>query len=214
MQSGHLEACSYLATGTLSDCRCEQEAAHYMKLALVSLGLFLGELAGGLVTGSLALISDSFHVLVDGTENVVSVIVSRMARTNGDEFALRRRGGYASATLLVSVACIVLWEARERMYHPRELYPQGMLAVAGLGFIVNLFQLWLHKRVPNEHKNLTHGWQFAHLLSATLTSVAVIVTGLVVLRTGSTVLDPLVSFGIGGAILIMAARRLVSSRGA
>lgn len=209
MQNNHLTACLFLKTGQRSDCHCGDEVWHYTKLTMISFGLFISEFVVGILIGSLALISDSFHVLVDGTESFVSMIVSKRARTSVDEKKLRRRGGYLSALLLIGVALwIILIEAPERMANPHEIQVGYMITLGLVGLFANLFMYFMHVNTHEEHKNETHWWQELHIIVDTGASVAVVFGGIAIWITGAVVVDTIISFLLGGLILFIALRRL------
>jgi len=210
VKNNHLDACLSLKTGVVSDCHCNDEVWHYTKLTMISLGLFVAELVGGVLIGSLALISDSFHVLVDGTESLVSMLVSKRARTSLDEKLLRRRGGYLSALLLIGVALwIILIEAPERMANPHEIQVGYMVALGLVGLWANLWMYYLHTNAHEEHKNETHWWQELHIVVDTGASMAVFVGGIAIWITGAVIIDTVISFLLGGLILFIALRRLL-----
>lgn len=210
MKNNHIAACQFLKTGRQSDCRCEEEVLHYMGLTMVSFGLFIVELLGGIFFGSLALISDSFHVLVDGSESFVSMIVSKRARTSTDEKMLRQRGGYLSALLLIGVALwIIVVEAPERITNPHEIHVEYMIALGLVGFVANLFMYFMHINAHEEHKNETHWWQELHIVVDTGASMLVVIGGFAIGITGLSVIDPILSFFLGGLILFVALRRLL-----
>ncbi len=209
MQNNHLTACLFLKTGQQSDCHCSDEVWHYKKLTMISFGLFVSEFIGGILVGSLALISDSFHVLVDGTESFVSMIVSKRARTSLNEKLLRRRGGYLSAILLIGVALwIILVEAPDRMANPHEIDAWYMIGLGLVGFWANLWMYSMHTKAHVEHKNETHWWQELHIVVDTGASVAVVFGGITIWITGFVIIDTVISFLLGGLILFIALRRL------
>ena len=196
MEKNHLNACPPLINGPGSDCSCATEENRYLTLAKWSFGLFVSELAGGWFSGSLALMSDALHVIVDGAENFVSAIVSRFAR-QGDEKRARKIGGMISATLLLFVSAWIMYEGVERMTTPHKIeWYMTFVAIAGLG--VNLLQRKIHNQAPDEHLNVTHLWQDWHLLSDISTSADVIAGGFIMLITdGLYWIDGFLSFGIG-----------------
>lgn len=180
MAQNHLDACPQLTTGLEQDCSCDKEVAHYLKLSMWSFGLFLFEFVGGLFAGSVALVSDSFHVLLDGTENIISAIVSKLARKNSNEQKLRSIGGKISASLLFVAAGVIIHEGYERIVTPHHV-EWYMTIVAIIGLAVNLWQIKLHHGAHKEHHNQTHFWQNWHLISDTAASIAVIIGGGVML---------------------------------
>jgi len=197
----HLEHCPAVVSGSSEDCSCDKEQLHYLKLAKISFGLFLFEIVGGWISGSMALMSDGLHVLMDGTENMISVLVSHLSRKGADEKKIRSAGAKVSASLLFFIACMITYEGYERIITPHHVeWYMTIVAIIGLG--VNLWQRKIHQGALHEHQNVTHFWQDLHLLSDIATSVVVIIGGLVMLISGKWYwIDGVLSLGIG--ILIM-----------
>ncbi len=208
---GHLNACRSLKTSVLTDCRCEDEEKRYVTLAKWSFGLFIFELVSGFFANSLALMSDAFHVLFDGMENILSVIVARMSReSEKDEERLRAIGGFISASMLLIVAGVIISEGWERFFEPHEV-AWFMTGLATIGLLVNLWQRYYHQQAPAEHRNVTHFWQDRHLVSDIAASSAVIAGGLIMLIFGWYWVDGLLSVAIGGWIAFLTIRRLVET---
>lgn len=173
-----------------------------------SFGLFVVEFLGGYFSGSMALMSDALHVLLDGTENIVSAIVSFLARKNKDEEKMRRIGGAVSASLLLVAAGVIIHEGYERILEPKEV-EQWMILVAIGGFAVNLRQMWLHNQAEDEHRNQTHWWQNMHLMSDAAASLVVIVGGaIMIVARGLYWIDGVLSVGIGGVIVMITIAKL------
>lgn len=208
MEENHLSACPSIDTGNNEDCSCPTEENRYLTLAKWSLYLFVFELTGGYFSGSLALMSDALHVLVDGTENFVSAIVSRFAR-QGNEERVRMIGGMTSALLLLLAATWIIREGWERMMNPQKV--EGyMVIVATIGLLVNLLQWRIHHEAPGEHRNVTHLWQDRHLLSDISASIAVILGGTLMLLTdGWYWVDGVLSVGIGAWIVVFTVSRML-----
>lgn len=206
MQS-HVGQCLYLKTSLPSDCHCDEEGARYLRLAKYSFGLFVFELVCGLITNSMALVSDALHVLVDGSESIVSYGASKAVRRYGNEEKIRRMAGYASGALLILAAFSILSEGVGRLLYPEEV-SGWMILFAAIGLGVNLKQMAIHRAAPDEHRNLTHWWQNRHLLSDTLASFGVVVGGAVILVTGWMIVDPILSIVIGLRIIWMIGGRL------
>lgn len=205
----HLEKCPSKKTGMELDCSCDKEVTHYLTLAMWSLWLFVFEFIGGIVSGSMALVSDAFHVLMDGTENMISVLVSRMARKGADEKKIRGIGAKVSAVLLFFIAGSIVYEGYHRFLSPHKV--EGyMVVIATVGLLVNLWQRKIHQGALHEHRNVTHFWQDMHLLSDITTSVAVIIGGLIMLVTdGYYWIDGLLSINIGVLIMIFTGARFL-----
>lgn len=209
MAQNHLDACPSVASGLSKDCSCDKELSHYLKLAKISFGLFLFEFVGGLFSGSMALISDSLHVLLDGTENIVSAIVSKLSRKYENEQRMRMIGGRVSALLLLIAGGVIVHEGWERIVTPEEV-EWYMTIIATIGLVVNLLQMYLHQGVADEHKNQTHFWQSRHLWSDIATSVAVIIGGLIMFVSGGLYwIDGALSIGIGALIITLTVLKLL-----
>lgn len=209
MAHNHLEACPSLASGISEDCSCDKEVGHYLKLAKWSFGLFLFEFIGGLFSGSMALVSDSLHVLLDGTENIVSAVVSKLSRKHKNEKKMRVIGGRVSALLLLIAGSVIVYEGWERIVTPHEV-EWYMTVIATVGLCVNLLQMYIHQEVAKEHRNQTHFWQSRHLWSDISASIAVIVGGLIMSVSGGLYwIDGVLSIGIGILIMTLTGLKLL-----
>ena len=120
-----------------------------LRLALVlTFGFLMTEVVGGILTGSLALISDAAHMFTDAAALAIALAAIRIARRPAD---VRRTYGYHrfeilaafNALLLFAVALYILGEAYQRFLHPPEVHPTGMLVIAGIGLVVILVSLLL-----------------------------------------------------------------------
>jgi cobalt-zinc-cadmium efflux system protein len=185
-------------------------------LALTLTGLVLiAEVAGGLFTGSLALLSDAAHVLLDVLALGLSYAALRMAARPADDrhtYGFHRfqvLAALANGATLLLVAFGIFREAGLRLREPSPVLAGPMLVVAVFGLVINLIVL----RVlgGHDHRDLNVRSVFLHVAGDTLSSVGVIIAGLIVLLTGWTLVDPLISLGIGLVILVGSARVLRSS---
>ncbi len=182
-------------------------------LALGLTGLiFLAELLGGWWTGSLALLADAAHVFMDAFALGLSYLALRAAALPADD---RHTYGYhrlqilaalTNGIMLLLVAFEILREAWERWQQPRVIQAGPMLGIAIVGLLVNMVVAYvLHE---HDHDDVNTRSAFLHVLSDTLASVGVIGAGVVILFTGWTWLDPLVSALIGLLIIVSAGRLL------
>ncbi|HEX6940373.1 MAG TPA: cation diffusion facilitator family transporter [Longimicrobiales bacterium] len=177
-----------------------------LKLVLALTGTFMVvEFAGGWLANSLALMADAGHMLTD----VASIALSLFAIWFAQRPATPEKTyGYLRweilAALLNGAALIVLslfifYEAFRRFREPVEVEGGLMLAVAVGGLLVNVAAaLSLHRHA--EHSLNVRG-AYLHVLGDLLGSVGAIVAALVILATGWTVADPLISLAVGGLIL-------------
>lgn len=165
----------------------------------------LAEVAGGLISGSLALLADAGHMFTDVAALALSLLAMALAArppTPRRTFGLVRLEIVAAlvngATLLLMAGLIVL-EAWRRLREPAAIDGRVMLAVAVLGLGVNVAgALLLHRHA---HESLNVRGAYLHVLGDLLGSVGTIAAGAVVLATGWTPADPIVSVAI--ALLIL-----------
>lgn len=176
---------------------------------VVTFCVFLGELIGGIWSGSLALLSDAAHVMSDVFSLLISwlaIYLSTRPATSSRTYGYHRTEVFAALVNGVSLIGISGWifhEAYQRYMSPTEIKVTGMFVVACLGFAGNLLILWqLHSGSNKEwHNNLNVRSAMLHVIGDTLSSVAVVVGGAIIFWTGWYPIDALLSFLIGGIIL-------------
>jgi cobalt-zinc-cadmium efflux system protein len=163
---------------------------------------FVGvEIAGGLITGSLALLADAAHMLTDVAGLGLALLAIRFAErpaTPEKTYGYVRMevlAALANATVLLLITVYILYEAWQRFRNPPEILSGPMLAVAVAGLIINLISMRLLMAGASESLNLKGAYYEA--LGDMLGSLGVIVAALVVMFTGWTLADPIVGAGIG-----------------
>jgi cobalt-zinc-cadmium efflux system protein len=163
------------------------------------------EVAGGILTHSLALLSDAAHMATDVAALAVSLAAMRLARRPADP---RRSYGYArlesfgamvNGAMLIIVAGYVLWEAVGRIRNPAPVSADGMLLVASLGLAVNLVSMRLLHAGSRENLNLRGA--YLEVWSDALGSAAAIIGALLIRFTGWTWVDAVIAVLIGLWIL-------------
>jgi cobalt-zinc-cadmium efflux system protein len=179
---------------------------HLKWVLLLTGGFLLVELVGGLLSNSLALLSDAGHMLSDVTAlSLALVAVTQMKRPPDSRrsFGYRRLeivSALANGAILCVVAVVVEFQAYHRLHQPPEVRAGLMLAVAVLGLGVNLVGLaLLHDQ---SRRNMGIRGAFLHVLGDALGSVGAIAAGLVIRYTGWMRADAIASFAIGILILI------------
>lgn len=173
-----------------------------LALALALTGSYLlAEVIGGLLTGSLALLSDAAHMFTDAAALAVALVAIRVGQRAADR---RRTFGYYrfeilaaafNAVVLFLVAFYILYEAYGRLFEPAEIQTTGMLLVALGGLIVNVAGFSLLRAGSEESLNVKGA--YLEVLADLLGSVAVIIGALLIRFTGWAWIDPVLAALIG-----------------
>jgi cobalt-zinc-cadmium efflux system protein len=165
--------------------------------AILTATYMLAEVAGGLMAGSLALLADAGHMLADAASLALAWAAFRIARRPSDwqrTYGFHRFqviAAYTNGITLIFIAAAVLWEALNRWREPVAVLGGPMLLIASLGLIVNIAAyLALHGA---ERDNLNIRGAMLHVLGDLAGSAAAIVAALVILWTGWTPIDVLLS---------------------
>jgi cobalt-zinc-cadmium efflux system protein len=189
-------------------------------VALLTGGFMVAEAIGGVLSGSLALLADAGHMLTDFASLALAWFAARIARRPAD---WRRTYGFDRFSVLaafvngLALFAIAVWitgEAVGRLLAPVEVAGTAMLVIAALGLAVNVAAfLVLHGGAEDGHRHdLNIRGAALHVLGDLLGSVAAIAAALVIMLTGWTPIDPLLSVLV--VLLILgAAWRVVRDSG-
>jgi cobalt-zinc-cadmium efflux system protein len=163
------------------------------------------EVAGGLLTGSLALLADAGHMLTDVGGLALALFAMKFAerpatseRTYGF-YRVEILAALTNAVVLIGISLYILYEAYERFRNPPKVESGAMLVVAAIGLVINLIGVYILRAGSSESLNVKGA--YFEVVSDMLTSIGVIVAGLIMLMTGWYYADPLISAGIGLFIL-------------
>jgi cobalt-zinc-cadmium efflux system protein len=165
----------------------------------------LVEVIGGLLSGSLSLLSDALHNFSDGISVMVSFIALRLSKR---ENTLRNTFGYKRAEILAALFnssfLIIIYfflfkEAYLRIQHPQNIESKIMVTVALVGLIANTISVFLLKSGSKDNMNIKSA--YIHLFSDSLSSVAVIIGGIFIYYFNLTIVDPILTFIIGAYVL-------------
>jgi len=173
-------------------------------------GIAGAEVAGGLVSGSLALLADAGHMVTDAAALGLSLLALWIAQrppTARKSFGYHRLEILAAlfnGALLVGVTAWIVVEALARLRQPPAVRSGLMLAVAALGLAANLVAVVMLHRARDENLNTRSA--YLHVLGDTLGSVGTIAAAAIILGTGWRAADPLVSIAIAVLILVSAVR--------
>ena len=165
----------------------------------------LAEVAGGLMTNSLALLADAGHMLTDVAGLGLALFAIRFAekpatpeRTYG-YYRAEILAALANAVVLIGISLFILYEAWGRFRNPPKVESRAMLAVAAIGLVINVVGMLILRKGSTESLNMKGA--YFEVLSDMLTSIGVLVAGGIMLTTGWYYADPLISAGIGLFIL-------------
>lgn len=153
--------------------------------------------AGGWLSGSLALIADSGHMLSDAAALLLALIAYRMARRPADAtrtygyHRVRVLAALANGATLLLLVLWIAWEAINRINQPVDVMAGPMLIVAVIGLLVNLAGAWVLWSGNKGDASLRGA--FLHVIGDLLGSVGAIAAAVGIMLTGWTILDPLLS---------------------
>ncbi|MCW2802405.1 MAG: cobalt-zinc-cadmium efflux system protein [Propionibacteriaceae bacterium] len=171
----------------------------------ITAAVFVVQVIGGLLSGSLALLADAGHMLTDSTGLVIALIATLLAArpaTPARTYGLQRAevlAALANGLLLVAVAVWVLIQAIERWNSPVDISSTLMLAVAVVGALANTAGLLLLHKGQAESLNLRGA--YLEVLGDLLGSVVVIIAAVVIILTGYTRADSIASLAIFAMII-------------
>ena len=172
---------------------------------LLTIVFAVAEAAGGLLTGSLALLADAGHMLSDSASLAIALFafwLSGRPATPERSFGYKRAeilAALANGVTLVAISIWIFVEAYRRLFDPPEILGGWMLAVAVLGLLVNSVGALIVSRSERESLNLQGAMR--HLVADVLGSAGAIAAAGIILMTGWRYADPIVSVLIGLLIL-------------
>jgi len=179
--------------------------------AMAVTGVFMiAELAGGFVTNSLALISDSLHMFTHFLSLLIALsamFLASLPRNWGRTFGLYRAEVLAALINglgLMLFSGFIIYEAYHRFVHRPDLEVGPMLVVAAIGLAANLVSAYLLLKAKRHDLNIKGA--MAHMLADTLSSAAIIVVGVVMIFWPRYELDALISVLIALLVLIWSVR--------
>ncbi|MGB2695345.1 MAG: cation diffusion facilitator family transporter [Dehalococcoidia bacterium] len=182
---------------------------------LLTAGILVVEVVGGVLTNSLALLADAGHMVSDALALLLALSAVWMANRPA---SARRTFGFQRAEVLAAaanggalllVAVFVFWQAAGRFADPPDVESGPMLAFASVGLLANLASALILQ--SHQGRSINVRGAFYHVLGDVAGSVGAIAAGAIMLSTGWFLADPLVSVLIGVLIVVAAARLLRES---
>jgi cobalt-zinc-cadmium efflux system protein len=178
---------------------------------VVTLIVLVGEVIGGLVSNSLALLSDAGHVLTDVFAlalSLIAVIIGKRPSDHHATYGYQRIGILAAlinGSSLVVISILIFVETYRRIFSPPEINSDIMLLVAAGGLAGNII---MARIIGGGHVDLNIKSAWLHVLGDMVTSAGVIVAGLIIKFTGWHLADPVAS-GLVGIIIIYGGGRVI-----
>lgn len=187
-----------------------------LRIAMLLTGtVFIAQVVGGFISGSLALLSDAGHVFVDLASLVIAFAglrIAARAREKNDirfTFGMRRVEILAALTngfLLLGICIYIIMEAVRRFASPEHVHADSMLVIAIVGFVANgISAMYLHR---SEH--ITTRSAYLHVITDLLSSAGVIIAAIILSVTDWQWIDPLISLLIA-AVIIRGAVRVIKN---
>lgn len=181
----------------------------------VTAGFMVLEVGGGWLAGSLALLADAGHMLTDTAALLLAWVAARLAEQPagpGRTYGYHRAqvlAAFVNALALFVVVAWIVYEAVQRIREPRAIAGGTMLGVAIAGLAANLFVYYLLERGDQSNLNVTAAR--LHVFGDMLGSIGAAVAAVVILLTGWTPIDPILSVLMAGLIVRSAWRLLRES---
>ncbi|MGI2336442.1 MAG: cation diffusion facilitator family transporter [Dehalogenimonas sp.] len=175
---------------------------------IISSIIFIAEVTGGIISNSLALLSDAGHVLADIVALSLSAYALRQAQRPPDHrmtFGYHRLGvvvAVVNALAIFGIAGFIIYEATQRFQSPQDVNSPIMLGVAAVGLAANLVVAYWLREAQKESINIKSA--FWHVLGDALASIGVIIGSVIIMLTGFTAVDAIVSAVIAVIIAISA----------
>ena len=180
--------------------------ARKLTIALILTSTFLViEVIAGLITQSLALLSDAAHMFTDAAALAIALAAIQIAKRPADN---KRTFGYQrfeilaalfNASMLFFVAMYILYEAYQRFTQPPEIQSLGMLIVASIGLVINLISMKILMSSAADSLNVKGA--YLEVLSDALGSVGVIIGAIIIYFTNWYWVDTIIAVAIGFWVL-------------
>lgn len=174
---------------------------------LLNILITASQVVGGIVSGSLALLSDALHNFSDVLSLIVSYIANVLSKRKASTtktFGYKRAeiiAAFVNSATLIVVAVLLIKEAIERFIHPEEVESSLVIWLSLLGIAANGFSVLLIKKDSDKNMNMKSA--YLHLLTDMLASVAVLIGGLLMKFYEIYWVDPLLTFIIAVYLIFM-----------
>lgn len=167
--------------------------------------IFIAEVVGGWLSGSMALLADAMHMLSDAAGLIIAliaVLTGRRAASRRATFGYRRvevLAALVNAATVMGISVVIVVEAVRRLRAPAEIATGPMMVVAAVGLVANAASAWVLAAHRGQSVNVQGA--FLHVVVDMLGSVAVIAAGAVIHFTGFAAADVVASLLIAALVL-------------
>ena len=165
---------------------------------ILNLVFSIFEFVGGIITGSVAIMSDAVHDIGDAA----SIGVSYLLEKKGEKYSLI--GAFITTLTLLIGSCVTIYNAIGRLIDPTQINYDGMIVFAIVGVCVNLCAAYFTREGDSLNQKAVN----LHMLEDVLGWLVVLVGAVVMRFTDFSLLDPIMSIGVSAFILINAIRNL------
>ncbi|MFX1243298.1 MAG: cation diffusion facilitator family transporter [Promethearchaeota archaeon] len=166
------------------------------------------EIIGGFLTNSIALISDAGHMFTHSFAIGISLLANVIARKppcHHRTFGLYRAevlAAFINGLFLIPIVGVIIYEAILRFLNPQEVIGFYMLIVAFIGLAVNITSILILQGYRDSSLNVKS--VFYHMIADAASSIGIVVAAFIIMSTGFSILDPIVSLGISIVIIYWA----------
>jgi len=174
-------------------------------VTILNATITIAEIVGGLLSGSLALLSDAVHNLSDTVAIALSYYSNKIAQKPKDAkktYGYQRAeilSAFINSAVLLAISIVLIFETFKRLKSPKSINGTLMITVALIGLVANFISVYLLEK--DSHENLNIKSSYLHLLSDTVSSVGVVAGGIAIKFWGVVWIDPLITVLISLYIL-------------
>jgi cobalt-zinc-cadmium efflux system protein len=176
-----------------------------MVTMLLNFVIMVAEIVGGLLSGSLSLVSDALHNFSDAVSIIISFIALKLKQRDHSfkhTFGLKRAeilAAIINSVVLVIISFYLFYESFQRLIKPENVQGDIMIIVALVGLVANAIGTWLLKADSEHSMNIKSS--YLHLLSDAISSFGVVVGGILIYFWNIYWVDPVLTIAIGIYIL-------------
>jgi len=175
---------------------------------IITLIVMIVEIIGGIITNSIALISDAGHMFTHAfaiSVSLFAILIARKPPCHHKTFGLYRAevlAAFINGLFLIPIVGFIIYEAILRFLNPQEIFGFYMLIVAFIGLGVNITSILILQGSQNSSLNVKS--VFYHMIADAASSIGIVIAAIIIMSTGFVILDPIVSIGISLVILYWA----------